>query len=89
MAQSTTTPTDPTDEYTSSDLGQSAFVLTCEWPLLRVDHDGPRAVFVFPGPARDVARLFFMPGRNLVDARKFHLNLRELRGLARGGGRFQ
>lgn len=79
----------PADEYVISDLGQAAFLLAREQPLLRVDHDGERATFVFPGSAKAVGRLFYQPGQNLVDARRFHLSLRELRGLARGGGRFR
>lgn len=75
-----------TDEYTTSDLGQAAFLLAREMPLLRVDHQGQRATFVFPASAGGVAWLFFRPGQNLVDARRFHLSLRELRGLARGEG---
>jgi len=77
--------TTPTDEYSTSDLGQAAFLLAREAPLLRVDNEGGRARFVFPAAAGELSKLFFQPGRNLVDARRFHFNLRELRGLARRG----
>ncbi len=83
-------PTDTPDEYRTSDLGQAAYLLARDVPLLRVDHEGDRATFVFPGTARGTGRLFYHPGQNSVDARRFHLSLRELRGLARGeGGRFR
>lgn len=70
------------DEYLTSDLGQAAYLVACDVPLLRVD-PGDRATFVFPGPARERAMLFFQPGRGVVEARKFHLALRDLRGLSR------
>lgn len=76
-------PKPESDEFGTSDLGQAAFLLVRELPLLRVDHGGERVVFVFPGSAEQTAHLFYRPGQNLVDARKFHLSLRELRGLTR------
>lgn len=72
----------PADEYGTSDLGIAAFCLSLDLPLLRVEQ-GERARFIFPGSAADTARLFYQPGRNLVDARRFHISLRELRGLTR------
>ena len=71
------------DEFSTSDLGQGAFLLAKDFPLLRVDQTAPRVAFVFPKGAEQTARLFYQPGQNLVDARKFHLSLRELRGLTR------
>jgi hypothetical protein len=72
----------PADEYETSDLGIAAFCLARDLPLLRVEQ-AERVRFVFPGSAKDTAALFYQPGRNLVDARKFHMGLRELRGLTR------
>jgi hypothetical protein len=77
----------PSSEYATSDLGQAAFLLAREIPLLRVEREGERARFVFPVSASETSKLFYQPGRNMVDARRFHMNLRELRGLARGEGR--
>jgi hypothetical protein len=76
----------PADEYGTTDLGIAAFLLARDLPLLRVEQ-GERVRFVFPGSAEETAVLFYQPGRNLVEARKFHMGLRELRGLARGEGR--
>lgn len=78
-----------TDEFKTSDLGQAAFLVSREIPLLRVDREDWRATFVFPAPAEAVARLFYQPGKDTVSARRFHLSLRELRGLARGEGRWR
>jgi hypothetical protein len=87
MQQMTTPRATPAgDEYETSDLGIAAFCLALDLPLLRVEQ-GERVRFIFPGSAEDTARLFYMPGRNLVDARKFHISLRELRGLTRAEGR--
>ena len=77
-------PTDPIDEYTTSDLGEAAYLVAKGLPLLRVDRGAVRATFVFPGNAQRVVPSFRLPGSNLVDARRFHAALRELRGLARG-----
>jgi hypothetical protein len=76
----------PPDLFRSSDLGVSAFLTALGFPLLRVDWDGQRAVFAFPESARDRALLYRQPGRNLVEAHRFHQSLRELRGLARDAG---
>jgi len=37
--------------------------------------------------AAEIAVRLCQPGQNMVDGRRFHLALRELRGLARGGRR--
>ncbi len=77
------------DRFTTSDLGVSAFLVVANdhpFPLLGVEWDGRRAVFVFPAAARDRAILYRQPGRNLVPAHAFHQTLRELRGLARDAG---
>jgi hypothetical protein len=86
MQEMTKPSVTPADEYETSDLGIAAFCLARDLPLLRVEQ-AERVRFVFPGSAEETARLFYMPGRNLVDARKFHLSLRELRGLTRAEGR--
>ena len=75
------------DEFRTSDLGVSAFLSALDVPLLRVENGGPRVFFVFPGTAEQVAAGFYRPGENLVDARRFHFCLRELRGLTRGDRR--
>ena len=81
------TPTNPPpDEFTTSDLGTAAFVVTKDFPLLRVDRTDARVRFVFPGGAKPVADLYALPGRAVVDARRFHFALRELRGLTRPEG---
>lgn len=72
-----------TDEFVTSDLGQSAYLLALEFPLLAVRSNGRHAFFVFPAPAREIAQQFFRPGQDLVSARRFHLALRDLRGLAK------
>jgi len=77
-------PSAPTDEYATSDLGEAAYLVAKGLPLLRVDHGTVRATFVFPAGAQRMAPSFRLPGSNLVDARRFHAALRELRGLARG-----
>lgn len=82
-----TTPSLPPDEYETGDLGTAAFLTAKEFPLLRVERGERNASFVFPGSARSVAGDFYRPGGNLVDARKFHVLLRQLRGLARGDRR--
>ena len=82
MQQMTKPRPAPADEYGTSDLGVAAFCLSLDLPLLRVEQ-GERVRFVFPGSAKNTAALFYQPGRNLVDARKFHISLRELRGLTR------
>ena len=71
------------EEFETSDLGVAAFLVARELPLLRVEHGGERVLFVFPESGERTARQFYQPGQNLVDARKFHINLRELRGLTR------
>jgi hypothetical protein len=77
-------PDTTSDEYRTADLGVAAYVLVAHGaPLLRVEWDGPRAFFVFPAVTEAAARLFYQPGRNAVDARAFHMALRELRGLTR------
>lgn len=81
------TPDQVPDEYRTPDLGISAFLVAKDFPLLRVDHAGERAFFVFQGPAKLTASLYNLPGSNMIDARRFHYSLRELRGLARGGQR--
>lgn len=80
-------PPIPPDDFKTSDLGLAAFLLTLQFPLLQITFEGSRASFVFPGTAHGEAKLFWQPGRNAVDARAFHSNLRELRRLARGGRR--
>jgi hypothetical protein len=76
------------DEFRTSDLGIAAFLVAQETPLLRVENGGERTFFVFPGSAEEAASRFYQPGKNLVDARRFHFSLRELRGLTkRYGGR--
>jgi hypothetical protein len=72
------------DEYETSDLGIAAFLAAKDFPVLRVEV-GQRSAFVFPAGAEQTAKLFYLPGSNLVDARRFHTMLRELRGLAKGG----
>lgn len=76
-------PMPTADEYETSDLGVAAYLAARDFPLLRVE-PGDRAKFIFPGPAKKVAEVFYLPGSNMVDARKFHVLLRQLRGLARG-----
>ena len=81
------TPTNaPPDEFTTSDLGTAAFVVAKDFPLLRVDRSDTRVRFVFPGGAKVVADLYALPGRAVVDARRFHFALRELRSLTRPEG---
>jgi hypothetical protein len=79
-----------TDEFSTSDLAIASFIVAREqYPLLRVDDTDPQRVrFVFPAGAAMLARAFYQPGADTVSARRFHAALRELRGLARGGGRF-
>ena len=77
----------PPDEFATPDLGVSAFLVASGFPLLRVDTGTARAQFIFPGSAAETAHLFYQAGRNSVDARRFHVALRDLRGLARGSGR--
>jgi len=80
----------PPAEFATNDLATASFLVTREVPLLRVDWEGSRASFIFPDSARETARLLFVPGQDLVPARRFHQTMRELRGLARGeGGRFR
>ncbi len=74
------------DEYRPSDLGIAAFVSALDVPLLRVENGGPRVSFVFPRAAEWVAARFYRPGENLVDVRRFHFCLREMRGLTRQHG---
>ena len=74
-------------EFRTDDLGVAAFLVAHEVPLLRIDVEEQRSCFAFPAHAKDIALRFYQPGRNLVDGRRFHLALRELRGLARGGRR--
>ncbi len=74
--------TDP-DEYTTSDLGEATFLAAKEFPVLRVEV-GTRSTFVFPSVAKATARLFRLPGSGMIEAKKFHMMLRVLRGLARG-----
>lgn len=76
-------PDTASDEYRTADLGVGAFLVARGAPLLRVEWDGSRAFFVFPAAAEAAARLFYQPGQNVVDARAFHVALRELRGLTR------
>ncbi len=73
----------PADEFETSDLGIAAFLVAREFPLLRVETGEARVRFVFPASAEEATRLFYQPGRDLVSARRFHLSLRELRGLTR------
>ena len=80
-------PESSPDEYQTADLAVSAFLVTNGLPLLGFQHDGAKVFFRFPRGAEDTARLFFQPGRNLVDARLFHFNLRELRGMTKEAGR--
>lgn len=77
------TPTTQPDEFLTGDLGQAALVVANDVPLLEVRSKGRHAVFVFPATAEPLARKFFQPGKDLVSARKFHMALRDLRGLAR------
>jgi len=74
-------PSTIADEFRTRDLGISAFLVARETPLLRTEQEGRITIFVFPGSAETLARLFYHPGQNTVDARKFHVALRELRGL--------
>ena len=76
----------PPDEYSTSDLGAAALVVAKDFPLLRVDRSDVRVQFVFPGAAKAVAELYTLPGRSLVDARRFHFALRELRRLTKPEG---
>lgn len=71
------------DEFVTPDLGQASLCVALEEPLLAVRAEAGRALFVFPGTARAVAARFFQPGGDLVSARRFHMALRDLRGLAR------
>ena len=73
------------DEFRTSDLGIAAFLVAQDTPLLRIENGGERVFFVFPGSAGQSATRFYRPGDNLVDARRFHFSLRELRGLTKGG----
>ncbi len=74
------------DEYRTSDLGIAAFIFAQDFPLIRVENGGPRVSFVFPRTAEQAAARFYRPGENLIDARRFHFCLRELRGLTRRYG---
>lgn len=75
---------DPAQVFLTHDLGIASYLVAKDWPLLRVEHAGARAVFAFPPGAAQAAGTFRLPGSNSVDARRFHLALRELRALARG-----
>lgn len=81
------TPRTPPQTFCTTDLGIAAFLVAHEVPLLRVDADEHLSLFVFPVHAAEIAVRFCQPGQNMVDGRRFHLALRELRGLARGGRR--
>lgn len=82
--QAMANPTPPqTDEYVTPDLGQAAFCVALEMPLLAVRTEAGRGFFVFPAAARAVGAKFFQPGGDLVSARRFHMALRDLRALAR------
>jgi hypothetical protein len=80
-------PESSSDEYQTADLAVSAFLVTKGYPLLGVHYNGAKAFFRFPASAEATARLFFQPGRNLVDARLFHYNVRELRGMTKEAAR--
>lgn len=77
-------PKNTLDDFRTSDLGIAAALVAWEQPLLRVSTNGGRAVFIFPPSAAALSRRYFEVGKDLVSARRFHLALRELRGLARG-----
>lgn len=70
---------EPTDQYLTSDLGESAFLGAQHVEPLELRTEGSRVVFVFPASAGDVASRFWRPGQDLVSARAFHRSLRELR----------
>lgn len=79
-----TTPTSSgPDEFVTHDLGESAFLAAHDVPVLAIRTEGRRVSFVFPPTAAPLARRFWRPGQDLVSARKFHMALRDLRGLAR------
>jgi hypothetical protein len=70
-------------EYVTRDLPLAAWLVTVGEKLVGVRTDGARALFVFTGTAEAVARRFFEEHQDVVLVRRFHRNLRELRGLAR------
>jgi hypothetical protein len=88
MQQMTRPRSTQPDEFHTTDLGIAAFLAAQDVPILRIENGGERCFFVFPGAAEPMAAQFYQPGANLIDARRFHFSLRELRGLTRRyGGR--
>ncbi len=71
------------EEFLTADLGLAAFLTALDAPLLAVRFDGRRAIFVFPATVESLGRKFYQPGSDVVSARRFHMALRDLRGLAR------
>lgn len=71
------------DEYSTHDLGVGAWLLAHGQPLLNIRSEGRRAVFVFPRTAQPLAQRYFEANGDGALIRRFHLCLRDLRGLAR------
>lgn len=73
----------PPEEFTTSDVSEAAFLAAQDVPVLALRTDRRRVTFVFPPTAAPLAVRFWQPGQDLVSARKFHMAVRDLRGLAR------
>lgn len=71
------------DELQIGDLGQAAWLVALGQPLLSIRSNGRRAYFCFPSTARPLAQRYFEGSGEAALVRRFHLCLRDLRGLAR------
>ncbi len=79
--------TKPASEpYRTRDLHVAAFLLSRDFPLIRLEGSPGQRVFVLQGPTEEDVIAFYK-GPILLDARKLLNALRDLRGLLAQGDR--
>jgi hypothetical protein len=71
-----------TQDSKVSDIQLAAYLLAMEQPLLRVEGNEGRKVFVFSHVPEEVAFAYYQ-GRDIVSARKLFGAYRDLKGLTR------
>jgi hypothetical protein len=66
-----------------SDLQLAAYLMALDYPLLRVEGDSKRQVFVYEAPVDAVMQYY--QGRDTLSARKLFAAYRDLKGIIQQG----
>lgn len=77
------TAIEPTHQFVTGDLGLAAWLVTVGQSIEEIRSDGRRALFCFPPGTEPIARRFWGDHQDVLLVRRYHENLRQLRGRAR------